>query len=100
MLPVAPGVDGGAPATLAAVQKEVDVSGSGLHEQAQFIRAGRLRHLATFTSQPVPFGDKALDPITKFVPTAADSAPFGAVYAIAVRRLTFCRRLRPSSNVR
>ena len=80
--------DGGAPATLAAVQKEVDVAGSGLHEQAQFIRAGRLRHLATFTSQPVPFGDKALEPITKFVPNAAESAPFGAIYAIAVRRQT------------
>jgi tripartite-type tricarboxylate transporter receptor subunit TctC len=80
--------DGGAPATLAAVQKEVDVAGSGLHEQAQFIRAGRLRHLATFTSQPVPFGDKTLEPITKFVPAAAESAPFGAVYAIALRRQT------------
>jgi tripartite-type tricarboxylate transporter receptor subunit TctC len=80
--------DGGAPATLAAVQREVDVAGSGLHEQAQFIRAGRLRHLAVFTSQPVPFGDKALEPITKYVPAAADATPFGAVYAIAVRRQT------------
>jgi tripartite-type tricarboxylate transporter receptor subunit TctC len=80
--------DGGAPATLAAVQKEVDVAGSGLHEQAQFIRAGRLRHLATFTSEPVPFGDRTLEPITKYVPAAAEQAPFGAVYAIALRRQT------------
>lgn len=80
--------DGGAPATLAAVQREVDVAGSGLHEQAQFIRAGRLRHLATFTEKPVPFGDKTLDPVTKFVPEAAEYAPFGAVYAIALRRQT------------
>jgi tripartite-type tricarboxylate transporter receptor subunit TctC len=80
--------DGGAPATLAAVQREVDVAGSGLHEQAQFIRAGRLRHLATFTAEPVPFGDKTLDPIVKYVPGAAEYAPFGAVYAIALRRQT------------
>lgn len=80
--------DGGAPATLAAVQREVDIAGSGLHEQAQFIRAGRLRHLATFTAQSVKFGDQELDPIVKYVPEAAEFAPFGAVYAIAVRRQT------------
>jgi tripartite-type tricarboxylate transporter receptor subunit TctC len=91
--------DGGAPATLAAVQKEVDVAGSGLHEQAQFVRAGRLRHLATFTSQPVPFGDRTLEPITKFVPAAAESAPFGAVYAIALRRQTPTHILQTLASV-
>lgn len=81
--------DGGAPATLAAVQKEVDVAGSGLHEQIQFIRAGKLRHLATFTADPVRIDDKlVLEPVTKYVPSAAANTPFGGMYALALRRDT------------
>jgi tripartite-type tricarboxylate transporter receptor subunit TctC len=81
--------DGGAPATLAALQKEVDVAGSGLHEQIQFVRSGQLRHLATFTKEPVDIGGGVmLEPVTKYVPGAADNAPFGADYNFAVRRET------------
>ena len=81
--------DGGAPATIAAVQREVDIAGSGLHEQIQFIRSGKLRHLATFTAEPVKIDDKTeLEPVSKYVPEAAALAPFGAVYNIALRRET------------
>ena len=81
--------DGGAPATLAAVQQEVDVAGSGLHEQVQFIRSGQLRNLAVFTPEPVDIGDgKVLEPITKYVPEAEANAPFGGMYNVALRRDT------------
>jgi tripartite-type tricarboxylate transporter receptor subunit TctC len=81
--------DGGAPATIAALQREVDVAGSGLHEQIQFIRSGKLRHLATFTAEPVKIDEKtALDPVTKYVPETASLAPFGAVYNFGLRRDT------------
>lgn len=81
--------DGGAPATLAALQREVDVAGSGLHEQIQFIRSGELRHLAVFTDEPIAIGDGVeLEPVTKYVPEAAANAPFGADYNLALRRDT------------
>ena len=37
---------GGAPATLALLQGEVEVAASGVHEQVEFLRAGKLRNLA------------------------------------------------------
>lgn len=81
--------DGGAPATLAALQKEVDVAGSGLHEQIQYVRSGKLRHLATFTAEPIKIDDKtSLEPVTKYVPAAAANAPFGGMYNLALRRDT------------
>jgi tripartite-type tricarboxylate transporter receptor subunit TctC len=81
--------DGGAPATLAALQQEVDVAGSGLHEQIQYIRSGQLRHLAVFTSEPIDIGDGVqLEPVTKYVAEAAADAPFGADYNLALRRET------------
>ena len=81
--------DGGAPATLAALQKEVDIAGSGLHEQIQFVKSGKLRHLATFTAKPVKVDAKtSLEPISKYVPSAGASAPFGGMYNIGLRRNT------------
>lgn len=81
--------DGGAPATLAAIQKEVDIAGSGLHEQIQFVRSGQLRHLATFTDEPVKIDDQtSLEPVTRYVPGAKPNAPFGGMYCIALRRDT------------
>ena len=81
--------DGGAPATVAALQREVDIAGSGLHEQIQFVRAGQLRHLATFTPAPVDVGGKlVLESVTKYVPGVAASAPFGGDYCLGLRRET------------
>jgi tripartite-type tricarboxylate transporter receptor subunit TctC len=81
--------DGGAPATLAALQGEVDIAGSGLHEQIQYIQSGQLRHLATFTAEPVQIdANTALEPVATFVPSAAANAPFGGMYNIALRRET------------
>jgi tripartite-type tricarboxylate transporter receptor subunit TctC len=75
--------DGGAPATLAALQKEVDVAGSGLHEQIQFVRSGQLRHLATFTKEPVDIVGRR---------TTHPSEPTIILRSVAKRRRLSCRR--------
>jgi tripartite-type tricarboxylate transporter receptor subunit TctC len=81
--------DGGAPATLAALQKEVDVAGSGLHEQIEFIKAGKLRNLAVFSDSDIDVpGVGALKSITAFVPGTKTYAPFGGMYNLALKRDT------------
>jgi tripartite-type tricarboxylate transporter receptor subunit TctC len=81
--------DGGAPATLAALQKEVDVAGSGLHEQAEFLKAGKLRNLATFSDVDIEIpGVGVLRSITKIVPGTKANAPFGGMYNLALKRDT------------
>ncbi len=80
---------GGAPATLACLQGEVDVVSSGLHEQIGFIRAGKLRNLAVFSKEPI--NDKSgatFMPIGKYVPELEKMAPFGAEHTLGVRRDT------------
>jgi tripartite-type tricarboxylate transporter receptor subunit TctC len=80
---------GGAPATLAVLQGEVDVVSSGLHEQIDFIRTGKLRNLAVFVKDPIKLEDgTVLRPVTDFVPGLAKYAPFGAEHAVGVRRDT------------
>jgi tripartite-type tricarboxylate transporter receptor subunit TctC len=81
--------DGGAPATLAALQKEVDVVCSGLHEHIEFIKARRLRNLAQFAPQDIEVaGVGTLRSITNIVPATKDMAPFGSMYGIALKRDT------------
>ena len=81
--------DGGAPATLAALQKEVDLVCSGLHEQIEFIKAGKLRNLAQFSEEDIQVtGVGTLKTITKIVPETKAMAPFGSMYGIGLRRDT------------
>ncbi len=81
--------DGGAPATLAALQKEVDVAGSGLHEQIEFIKAGKLRNLAVFSDADIEVpGVGVLKAIVAFVPGTKSYAPFGGMYNLALKRDT------------
>jgi tripartite-type tricarboxylate transporter receptor subunit TctC len=80
---------GGAPATLACLQGEVDVAGSGLHEQIEFIRAGKLRNLAVFTNEPIKLKEGlVLRPVTESVPELKKFAPFGSEYTLGVKRET------------
>jgi len=80
---------GGAPAVLACLNGEVDVAGSGLHEQIEFIRAGQLKNLAVFTKEPITLEDgTVLRPITDFVPSMGKYAPFGSEYTLGVKRDT------------
>jgi tripartite-type tricarboxylate transporter receptor subunit TctC len=81
--------DGGAPATLACLQGDVDVAGSGLHEQIEFIKAGKLRNLAVFSDVDIEVpGVGTLRSITKIVPATKAFAPFGGMYNLAFRRDT------------
>jgi tripartite-type tricarboxylate transporter receptor subunit TctC len=81
--------DGGAPATLAALQKEVDVVCSGLHEHIEFIKAGKLRNLAQFSDQDIEVpGVGTLRSITNIVPETKEMAPFGSMYGIGLKRDT------------
>lgn len=67
---------GGNPATVSAIGGETDVVVSKLPEQAEYLRAGRLRSLASFTSEPVMVsGYGEIPPITEFVPDMATYLP-------------------------
>jgi len=78
---------GGAPAALACLQGEVDVTGSGIHETIEHIKAGKLRNLAVFTKEPIKLEDgTVLRPITEFIPSLAGYAPFGSEYTLGVKR--------------
>jgi tripartite-type tricarboxylate transporter receptor subunit TctC len=80
---------GGAPAVLACLQNEVTMAASGLHEQIDFIRTGKLRNLAVFVKEPIKLEDGTiLRPVTDFVPGLAKFAPFGAEHTLGVRRDT------------
>jgi len=80
---------GGAPGALACLQGEVDVTGSGIHETIEYIRAGKLRNLAVFTKKPIKLKDgKVLRPITDSIPSLAGYAPFGSEYTLGVKRDT------------
>ena len=62
---------------------------SGLHEQIDFIRTGKLRNLAVFVKAPIKLEDgTVLRPITDYVPNLAKYAPFGAEHTLGVRRDT------------
>ena len=77
----------GAASVLACLQGEVDISGVGLHEEIEFIRAGKLRLLAVFAKKSIKLKDgKVLRPIGDFVPSAFKYAPFGPEYCFAVKR--------------
>jgi tripartite-type tricarboxylate transporter receptor subunit TctC len=80
---------GGAGATLAAMQKEVDVVGSGIHEHIEHIKAGRLRNLAVFTPEPLKIeGTDDMQPVTNWVSALKNSAPYGGGGSMGLRRDT------------
>lgn len=80
---------GGNPAVLAALQGEVDVAGSGLHEVIGHILSGEMRNLAIFTKEPIKLENgTVLRPIAEVLPTLAAYAPFGSEYTLGVKRDT------------
>lgn len=61
--------DGGAPAVIACVAGETEVTAQLASEQADMIRAGKLRPLAVLAKQPLEIADFGMiDPITKWLP--------------------------------
>lgn len=82
--------DGGAPAALAVLQGEAEIVASGLHEQVEHLRGGRLRNLAVFRPEPLEVAGlpQALRPVTEAIPGAADVGIVEGVYMIGIRRDT------------
>jgi tripartite-type tricarboxylate transporter receptor subunit TctC len=79
---------GGAPAVLAGLQGEVDVVSSGLHEQIEFLRVGKLRNLAVFDDKPMTIEGMTFEPVAKYVPKAKAYTPFGGDITMGIRRDT------------
>jgi tripartite-type tricarboxylate transporter receptor subunit TctC len=81
--------EGGAPAALACIQKEVEVVWGGLHEQIEFIKAGKLRNLAVWSESDIEVPQVGvLRSLAKIVPATKPLAPYGSMYGIAVKRET------------
>lgn len=79
---------GGAPAALAALQGEADVVATGIQEQVEYLRTGKLRNIGVFLEEPLEIEgvDEPLKPVTDAIPGAADIGLIQGVYALAVRR--------------
>lgn len=79
---------GGAPAALAALQGEADVVATGIQEQVEYLRSGKLRNIGVFLEEPLEIEgiNAPLQPVTDAIPNAADLGLIQGVYALAVRR--------------
>ena len=73
---------------MAALQGEVDVVSSGMHEQIEFLKAGKLRNLAVFVDKPMTVEGLTFEPVTKYVPKIKAYVPFGGDITMGVRRDT------------
>jgi tripartite-type tricarboxylate transporter receptor subunit TctC len=80
---------GGKAATLAGLQGEVDITGGGVHEHIEFIKAGKLRNLQqTGTKDLTVPGAGTLRSVGKMVPSLKPLLPVGGIYNIALKRST------------
>lgn len=80
---------GGKPATLAGLQGEVDITGGGVHEHIEFIRAGKLRNLQQTGSKDMDVpGIGTLRSVGNMVPKLKPLLPIGGIYNLAFKRNT------------
>ena len=80
---------GGAPATVALLQNEVDVVASGLHEQVEYIKAGKIRPLAVMAPEAINIEGYGLVPsIKEYLPELESYLPHGATYSLVIKRDT------------
>ena len=78
---------GGKPATLAGLQGETDISGGGLHEHIDLIRAGELRNLTHTSAEDITLDDgQVLRSIASILPESRKLLPVGATYNFMMRR--------------
>lgn len=80
--------DSGAAAALAILQGEADVVATGVHEQVEYLRTGKVRNLGVFRTEPLQIDGVAepLRPVTEALPKAADLGLIHGVYGIAISR--------------
>lgn len=80
---------GGKPATLAGLQGEVDITGGGVHEHIEFIRAGKLRNLQqTGKNDLIVPGHGTLRSVGNILPGLKPLLPLSGIYNLAVKRDT------------
>jgi tripartite-type tricarboxylate transporter receptor subunit TctC len=80
---------GGKPATLAGLQGEVDITGGGVHEHIEHIRAGKLRNLQQTGAEDLQVeGAGTLRSVGKAIPSLQSSLPLGGIYNLALKRDT------------
>jgi len=73
--------DGGAPAVIACVAGETEVTAQLASEQADMIRAGKLRPLAVLAKLPLEIADFGMiDPITKWLPEFEPTPSYFGIY--------------------
>lgn len=78
---------GGKPATLAGLQGETDITGGGVHEHIDLIRAGKLRNIQqTGAEDIVDAKAGTLKSVGALVPGIKSSLPMGGIYNLAIRR--------------
>jgi tripartite-type tricarboxylate transporter receptor subunit TctC len=76
---------GSHPSQVAAMAGEVDIVLTGIGEQAELIRAKKLRPLAVFDNETYDFpGYGKIPPITDYLPNLNPAMPFGAWVGLAV----------------
>lgn len=80
---------GGRPATLAGLQGEVDITGGGVHEHIEFIRAGKLRNLQQTGAQDLDVpGYGKLISVGNIIPSLKPLLPLSGIYNLALKRET------------
>lgn len=80
---------GGKAATLAGMQGEVDITGGGVHEHIEFIKAGKLINLQqTGRKDLMVPGAGTLRSVGGMVPSLKPLLPVGGIYNIALKRDT------------
>ena len=75
---------GSFPSQTAALSGEVDIVWTGLGEQSEFIKSGKLRPLAVFSDQAVDFADTTIPPITDFIPELRSRMPINQFVGFAL----------------
>jgi len=81
---------GGKPATLAGLQGEVDITGGGVHEHIEFIKAGKLRNLQQTGRKDlkVPGTNITMRSVGNMVPQLKSLLPLSGIYNLALKRDT------------
>jgi tripartite-type tricarboxylate transporter receptor subunit TctC len=80
---------GGKPATLAGLQGEVDITGGGVHEHIEFIKAGKLRNLQQTSTKDIEVpGVGTLRSVGNMLPQLKPLLPLSGIYNLAVKRDT------------
>ena len=74
---------------MGVLQGELDICASGLHEEIEFIKTGKLRALAIFDKNAITLKNgTVIKPVGDFVPAMAGFVPFGGYYTLAIKKDT------------